>query len=194
MWQGIINMDKIICTKCWGNLKTGTLLKVNCDACKATGLIDDQQISTNYKLSELIKSDTAYRKNIENYPDYITKSYLLIIANKFLEPITTKFGQLNIHSAYRSERLNIAIGGSKTSVHTLGCAVDFTPVNKKHKLKDIVLWCIENKKTLNYDQIIYEGTWIHIGLKNAQGEIRGQDLMMFNGKYFTFDPKDPRVI
>lgn len=63
-----------------------------------------------------------------------------------------------INSGYRSPEVNKAIGGSKTSAHCLGYAVDFispkygTPIQVAERLSETL------KK---FDQIIYEGTWVH---------------------------------
>jgi hypothetical protein len=66
---------------------------------------------------------------------------------------------IKINSWFRSTRVNIAVGGSKTSGHLSGYCVDFTcasygsigDIYKKIKASNI-----------KYDQLIHEGTWIHI--------------------------------
>lgn len=183
------------CPKCWGSKKEKGTTKP-CTHCNGIGTKPDEWITNNFDLSEFLISQTAIRKSIPNVPTDEVRINLLKVAQG-LEKIRTKFGGIIINSGYRSPELNLAIGGSsKTSAHMLGLAADFIPATRGITLKEIVDWAVANKADINYDQIIYEGTWIHIGFA---AKPRGQALMMFpdkNGKvrYFQYDPKDPRVV
>jgi hypothetical protein len=83
-------------------------------------------------------------------------------ANK-MEMVRALLGNLpiKINSWYRSEEVNKAVGGSKKSQHIHGEAVDFTceaygtPYQVCQKLS-------QHKQTLGIDQLIYEGTWVHV--------------------------------
>jgi len=99
--------------------------------------------------------------------------------NFFQQPIT-------ITSGFRCPELNAAVGGSPTSQHTKGEAVDFT-VSRFDDLKGLTVvfeWC---RQHLDYRQLILETPegkkpWIHFGISNGDGK---KNAMMFNGK--TYD-------
>ena len=65
---------------------------------------------------------------------------------------------IKVNSAYRSPAVNKAVGGSKTSAHTLGYAVDFTAYGHT----PLTIANTLAKSDLKFDQLIYEGTWVHI--------------------------------
>jgi len=68
---------------------------------------------------------------------------------------------VTINSWYRSPAVNQAVGGSPTSEHPLGAAVDFVcpafgiPYQICQSL-------VQHAYILNYNQLIYEGAWVHI--------------------------------
>ena len=65
---------------------------------------------------------------------------------------------IKVNSAYRSQAVNKAVGGSKASAHTLGYAVDFTAYGHT----PLTIANTLAKSDLKFDQLIYEGTWVHI--------------------------------
>lgn len=84
----------------------------------------------HFTLSELIKSDTADRLNIDNIPNFAQVQLLALFVDSCLEPIREAAGQpIIVNSGYRCKALNDAIGGSKTSHHMMSnghCAADIT--------------------------------------------------------------------
>ena len=82
------------------------------------------KLSKNFSLEELIKSDTAIRKEINNIPSEDVTSNLQELVDNVLQPIRDRMGPVVIVSGYRSPQLNTEIGGSKTSDHCLGMAAD----------------------------------------------------------------------
>jgi hypothetical protein len=57
----------------------------------------------------------------------------------------------------------------------------------------MVEWVAESD--LPFDQVIYEGTWMHVGLlKEGVMTPRKQVLMAFGGQYFDYDKNDPRIV
>lgn len=85
-----------------------------------------------------------------------------------------QLGPLHINSGYRSQALNVAIGGSSSSAHMIGYATDVVPINTT-KLA-FAKWV---KTHCTFDQIILEfGTlaepaWIHVSADpRARGEVR----------------------
>ena len=183
-------MKTMVCTTCCGRKVVG-IFKSKCLICGGTGSLPDLELSPHFLLSEFVHSDIAMRKGIDNTPDKGQILNLVSVAQT-LELVRAQFGGIHINSGYRSVKTNAAIGGSsKTSAHTLALAADFVPTNRKISLKEITDWIIASN--LIYDQVIYEKTWIHLGVKNSNGETRKEKLMMFGNKYFIYDPTDPRV-
>ena len=94
---------------------------------------------------------------------------------------------INVTSGYRGFRLNVAVGGSKTSAHCVGYAADIVPANGR--LAEFKSFCREWLKGRPFDQMISEDEndkgvprWIHIGYKDQQGDQRRQMLSMSGGK------------
>lgn len=118
-----------------------------------------QKLSDNFYLEEMVASDYALRNGLDNTPSPTTLERLQQTALQ-LEKVRELLGNnaIRINSGYRSPTLNRAIGGSATSAHCLGYAVDFvcdgfgSPYEIVKALKD----------ALPYDQLIYEHTWVHI--------------------------------
>ena len=129
---------------------------------------------TYFTINELTQSDTAKKKKIDNTPDEkITKNLNELIA--FLNPLREAWGSaIRISSGYRCKALNEAVNGSKTSVHTLGWAVDMCPANgEMEEFKKFVVGYLKDKK---FDQCIIEKSgkteWIHLGLYNNANKQR----------------------
>ena len=91
-------------------------------------------LSKDFTLEELISSNTARAKKIDNTPSEAAKQKLQKLATEVLQPIRDSWGlPIRITSGYRSPKLNAAIKGSKTSQHVLGEAVDIKAVGKTNK-------------------------------------------------------------
>lgn len=88
------------------------------------------------------------------------------LCTDLLEPIRSHFGAIVVHSGYRSPALNAAVGGSPSSQHMRGEAVDFHALNAT--LDDVFTWVRSSR--LRWGQLIREpigaGTagWIHLSL------------------------------
>ena len=83
------------------------------------------QLSQNFSLRELTKSQTAERKGISNEPSEEHVENLKLLCTKILQPIRDQFGVVSISSGYRSPALCEAIGSKITSQHASGQAADF---------------------------------------------------------------------
>jgi len=80
----------------------------------------------NFKMSELIHSDTAVRANINNMPDINSLDCMLDLIVYCLQPLRDKLKKpIVITSGYRNSTVNHLVGGVDTSQHTKGQAVDF---------------------------------------------------------------------
>ena len=94
------------------------------------------ELSEHFNLSELLKSQTAERKNIKNVPNYTEIENMKVLCQDIGEPIREHVRStinskaiIHISSGYRSKNLNSAIGGSKYSQHIKGEAIDFVIYN-----------------------------------------------------------------
>ncbi len=124
------------------------------------------KISDNITYAEAIHSQTAKRKGIDNTPTAKQVEVMKLTAEKIFEPLR-KFvgGPIKVNSFFRSAELNKAIGGSKTSQHCKGQAIDIDDVFGHKTNAEMYNWVKEN---LNFDQLIWEfGTdmnpnWVHI--------------------------------
>jgi len=130
------------------------------------------RLSDHFTLAEMTRSETAARKNIPNVAPTAIVDTLILTADR-MEKVRHLLGDkpITVLSGYRSEAVNKAVGGSATSAHKTGHAVDFicpafgTPAQIAAHLA----------KTLRgYDQIIEEfGQWVHVGFGPG---IRAQTL------------------
>jgi hypothetical protein len=97
-----------------------------------------------------------------------------------------------INSAYRHPTINAAIGGSPTSAHMLGLAVDLAPTGATDTAARL-LWSAAKSGALGpVDQIIDERTWVHIGWRKP-GTTRPMQLMRKDGDTFTTIETSPQV-
>jgi hypothetical protein len=145
------------------------------------------QLSTNLSLAEVTRSETAKRRGISNMPtaEHI-ENFKKLAANIF-QPIREHFGKpIIISSGYRSAELNKAIGGSLSSQHSSGEAIDIDMDGTDITNAQIFNYIKEN---LNFDQMIWEfGTdtnpdWVHVSFASNRSQ-RKQILVAkkVNGK------------
>ena len=117
------------------------------------------KLSDHFTLDELTFSQTAVRHNINNNPSSSVRNNLKTLADN-LEKIRTLLGHpLRISSGFRCMELNRKIGGSVNSSHMDGLAADFT-CEKFGKPIDVVKAL--HKSGIKVDQVICEGTWVHV--------------------------------
>ena len=124
------------------------------------------QLTKNFTLEELVHSDTADAKGIDNTPTQEIIDNLKELAENVLQPIRDKWGKpLIINSGYRCKELNKAIGGVSTSQHQRGQAADIEAgTNDDNKeLFYIISDMIEDKEIV-VDQLLDEArySWIHV--------------------------------
>lgn len=131
------------------------------------------QLSPNFTLAEMTRSQTALRKGIDNTPSPAQIENLRTLCEEVLEPVRAHFGRpVIISSGYRGVKLNRAIGGSATSQHCFGEAADFRVSGVRNI--DVAQWML---RSLNYDQLIYEfgeAGWIHASYR--KGRLRNAEL------------------
>ena len=129
-------------------------------------------LTENFSLNELTKSQTAERKGIDNTPSPTHQDNLKSLCTRILQPIRDHFNRVvSVSSGYRSEALCIAIGSKTTSQHAKGEAADFEIYGLSNG--ELAEWIREN---LDYDQLILEfwtpespnNGWIHCSY-NSEG-------------------------
>ena len=121
-------------------------------------------LSRNFTLSELIKSDTAIRKGINNNPNAEQIEKLKALCENILQPVRDHFGRVKVTSGFRSVDLCLAIGSSSNSQHAKAEACDFECIGVDNA--ELADWIKDN---LPYDQLIVEyytpgepnSGWIH---------------------------------
>jgi|TARA_R110002020_G_scaffold524_1_gene2601 zinc D-Ala-D-Ala carboxypeptidase len=141
------------------------------------------QLSNHFSLRELIKSQTAERMEISNYPTDAEIANLVLVCENILEPVREHYGvAITPSSGFRCIELNRQIGSKDTSQHTTGQAVDFEVMGNPNL--DVALWVKDN---CQFDQLILEfykendphSGWIHCSY--AEGNNRSQ-AKKFDGR------------
>ena len=124
------------------------------------------RISEHVSLKEGVKSHTATRLNINNVPSDLDLINMKTIADEVFEPLREFVGgPISINSFYRSPKLNSAIGGSTSSQHCKGCALD---IDDTYGYKTNAEMFEYIKCNLDYDQMIWEfgddnnPNWVHV--------------------------------
>lgn len=129
------------------------------------------QLSTHFKLSEFINSETADRLGIDNSLDITFDSYIVEnlgdLCKWVLEPVRLKVGcPVRISSGYRCARLNDEVGGSPTSDHRCGLAADFYFEGFKDKWHEVVVYLVCTP-WIPFDQLIIYKDFLHVGIGRA---------------------------
>lgn len=118
------------------------------------------RLSPHFTLGELTVSETAKRDKVSNDPPPEIIDRLRETAWR-LEIVRTLLGNrpVRINSGFRTVKVNRLVGGSNTSDHLTGFAVDFVPTNMTIETAVKTL----RNSALHYDQIIQYASYIHIG-------------------------------
>jgi zinc D-Ala-D-Ala carboxypeptidase len=143
-----------------------------------------QRISPHFTLAELTRTDSGVANGTSSP---VILGSLQAVCENVLEPVRAHFDKaVVIHSGYRSPALNSAVGGSKTSQHCRGEAVDFHVAG--FSVHEVAEWISEN---LDFDQLILENFvphitssgWVHCSYSKRN---RNQELTKFKGssKYY----------
>lgn len=125
------------------------------------------KISKYFTERETTVSTMGERLKIKNIPSRDEKDNILYTASR-MDLIREYLGiPLIVLSWFRSEELNTAVKGSKTSAHRFGLAVDV--YSTKMSSKEIYDKIIEAqvKGIIQFDQLIYypKQNFVHIGFK-----------------------------
>lgn len=122
-------------------------------------------LTPHFTLEELTHSDLAARRGIDNRPPADVLPCLITLARKLEEVRDALGAPLLVHSGYRSPAVNRAVGGSTMSAHCAGYAADFiAPAFGEPRQVAQAL----ASSGIEFDQLIYEGTWVHISCDPQQ--------------------------
>lgn len=136
------------------------------------------QLTKNFSLHELTKSETALRMGFDNTPGEAETEALRLLCEKVLQPVRDHYGKgVKVNSGYRSPESNAAVGGSKTSDHCKGMAADIEIPGVANA--ELAQWIMDN---LDYTQLILEfytpgipdSGWCHISYDPAN--LKKQEL------------------
>ena len=128
------------------------------------------KVTEHVSYKEVIKSNTATRRGIENIPSGEQMENIKLLCENVFEPLREHVGgPIAINSLFRSVDLNRAIGGSSTSQHCAvnGAAMDIDDTYGIMSNADM----FEFIKKLDFDQLIWEygddenPDWVHISYK-----------------------------
>ena len=124
-----------------------------------------KNISKYISYEESVTSQTAIRKSIPNIPNDMQLVNMQLVGIRVFDVIREHFKTpLRVSSFFRSLLLNNAVGGSKTSQHVKGQAIDIQGTGKvsNKMIFDYI------KDNLDFDQLIWEfgndknPAWVHV--------------------------------
>lgn len=138
-----------------------------------------KKISEHFTLFDVCNSSTALLKGIDNRPTAQVVTNATALIKNVLEKIRTHFNSpVFVNCMYRSPELNKVIGGVSTSQHITGQAADI--VVQGRTIEEVFDYV---RKNLIYDQVIQEGSWLHVSFSLVKN--RKQALRFINGKYIA---------
>jgi len=139
-------------------------------------------LSPNFSLWEFIFSQTAIAHDIDNTPDQSELEVLKDTA-KNMERVRDFLGgrPIKVNSAFRSKALNEKVGGSPTSAHKLGYAVDFVCPDFGNPYE--ICEAIMNSDLMEIvDQLIMEkNRWVHISF---DPNLRRREVLSYFGSTY----------
>ena len=135
------------------------------------------QLSKNFSLHELTKSETALRKDLDNTPPKSAVTSLQLLVDRVLQPVRDRYNKgVKINSGYRSPEVNASVGGSRTSDHCQGMAADIEIPGVANA--ELAAWIVAN---LDFTQVILEfytpgvpdSGWVHVSYdpKNLKKQV-----------------------
>jgi uncharacterized protein YcbK (DUF882 family) len=132
------------------------------------------QLTEHFTLEELTTTD---HREFDNTPNETERANLVRLAG-LLELVKVALGgkPIMVNSAFRSKKVNDAVGSKDSSQHRIGCAAD---IRVPGMAPDAVVKAVIAAK-LPFDQLIREfDRWTHISIPNdSNGKPRGQTLII----------------
>ena len=143
-------------------------------------------LTANFSLAEMVKSDTALRHDMDNTPGEAEIANLKTLCEKVLQPVRDHFQTgVKVNSGFRHPEVNAKVGGSKTSDHCKGQAADIEIPGIANA--DLAVWIMDN---LDYTQLILEfytpgvpdSGWVHVSYDSANLKKENLTATKQNGK------------
>lgn len=117
-------------------------------------------LSEHFTLEEMVASQIATRRRLDNRPGPKELANLRRLCSTLEQVRAAAGAPVVVSSGYRSKAVNQAVGGAASSAHLQGLAADITvPGMSPKALAKLIM-----VSGIIFDQLIYEGTWVHIGL------------------------------
>jgi hypothetical protein len=144
------------------------------------------KLTENFTLSEMVKSETALRQNLDNTPGDTEVANLKLLAEKVLQPIRDHYKKgIKVNSGFRHPNVNAAVGGSRTSDHCKGQAADIEIPSVANA--DLAKWIKDN---LKFTQLILEfytpgvpdSGWVHVSYDPGNLKCQVMTAYKKNGK------------
>lgn len=148
-------------------------LFVNCSSAKVDRR---EKISRYFTMGEAIHSTTAIRRGIKNTPNWEERANIRYTARR-LDEVRRILGRpVIVTSWFRNARLNRAVGGSSSSGHRKGMAVDILLKKGKAGRKEFEK---VRARLKSFDQLIYypRRGHLHVGFKQYKSQERKQVMV-----------------
>jgi uncharacterized protein YcbK (DUF882 family) len=130
------------------------------------------QISKNFSLEEMVSSDTARSRKIDNAPSPEVLANLQRLVDNVLQPVRDLYGKtVHVNSGYRSPELNKAVGGAANSQHVQGRAAD---ISVGGKVENKALFDLICRSGIPFDQLIdeYDYRWVHVSYRESGNRVQ----------------------
>lgn len=143
-------------------------------------------LTANFTLSELTKSETALRHGMDNTPGETEIANLKTLAEKVLQPVREHYQKgVKVNSGYRAPEVNQKVGGSRTSDHCKGQAADIEIPGVPNA--DLAQWITENLEFTQvilefYTQGIPDSGWVHVSYDPQNLKKQALTAVKQNGK------------
>jgi hypothetical protein len=144
------------------------------------------QLTENFSLNEMIKSETALRHGLDNTPGEQEIENLRLLCQQVLQPLRDAWQRgIKVNSGFRHPNVNAAVGGSKTSDHCRGQAADIEiPGVSNYDLAKYI------EQYFDYTQLILEfytpgipdSGWVHVSYDINNLKKQSMTAMRENGK------------
>lgn len=144
------------------------------------------QLTANFSLAEMIKSETALRYDMDNTPGETEIENLRVLCEQVLQPLRDAYQRgIKVNSGYRAPDVNAKVGGSRTSDHCKGQAADIEiPGVANYDLAKYI------SDYFNFTQVILEfytpgipdSGWVHVSYDPANLKRQVLTAMRENGK------------
>lgn len=145
-----------------------------------------QKLSPNFTLGEMVKSETASRKGLENIPGEAEVANLKALCENVLQKVRNHYAKgIHVNSGFRHPDVNAAVGGSRTSDHTKGQAADIEIPGVANG--DLAQWIVDN---CEFRQVILEfytpgipdSGWVHVSYVEGDNKKQALTALKEDGK------------